>query len=177
MIKTCSACTFLINLSGLIPESGLPDDVLLRCGKEARFVGGWPLPVNDPEIDSCESFIAFNPQRPQWEWDDNKNQVNTRKHGISFEEATSALDSDRNSVRLQSKNWESLDSLDYEHAEILRTSANTDPVRDQYLFKCDEKVWVLVSTLRGELGLTTKRVISARRARDDEQGLYERGLG
>jgi len=159
-----------------MPESGMPDGVLLRCGKEERFVGGWPLPVNDPESDSCESFIAFNPQRSQWEWDDNKNQININKHGISFEKATSALDLDGNSVRLQSKNWEPLDTLDYEHAGISRTFANTDPVRDQYLFECDGKVWVLFSTLRGELGLTTQRVISARRARDDEQSLYDRGL-
>jgi uncharacterized DUF497 family protein len=177
MKKTCSYCTFLINLSGLIPESDLPDNVLLRCGKEARFFEGWPLPVRNPEAESCEDFIAHSPQRSKWEWDENKSRINTFKHGISFEEATSALDLDRNALRIQSKSWESLESLDYENAGIPRTSANTDPVRDQYLFKRDGKVWALISTLRGELGLMTQRVISVRRAREGEQNLYERGLG
>lgn len=177
MNNTCSACTFLINVAGLIPESALPDGVSLRCGKEERFVGGWPLPVRNPARESCEKFISSNPQRSRWEWDDNKNQRNIKKHGISFEEATSALDSDKKSVRFVSKSWESLDSLDYEQAGIPRTFANTDPVRDQYLFKLDGKIWALVSTLRRELGLTTERVISVRRARNDEQSLYERGLG
>lgn len=177
MKNTCSTCTFLINVSGLIPESALPDCVSLRCGKEERFVGGWPLPVREPERENCEKFIAFNPQRSQWEWDDNKNQKNIKKHGISFEEATSALDSDKNSLRYVSKSREPLDSLDYEKAGIPRTFANTDPWRDQYLFKYDGKVWILVSTLRHELGLTTQRVISVRRARDDEKSLYEQGFG
>jgi uncharacterized DUF497 family protein len=177
MKNTCSACTFLINITGLIPESALLDGVSVRCGKEERFVDGWPPPVRDPARESCEKFIGFNPQRSRWEWDNNKNQTNIQKHGISFEEATSALDSDNKSVRFVAKSWESLDSLDYEQAGIPRTFANTDPVRDLYLFKHNGKVWALVSTLRRELGLTTERVISARRARDDEQSLYERGLG
>lgn len=176
-MKTCSSCTFLINVSGLIPESALPDGVLWRCWKEERFVEGWPSPVRDPAIENCDKFVAYDPQRFRWEWDENKNQINIKKHGISFEKATSALDSDEKSVRVVAKSWESLESLDYEKAGIQQTFANTDPIRDLYLFKCDGKIWALVSTLRRELGLITQRVISVRRARDDEQGLYERGLG
>jgi|SRR5690554_3538948 len=177
MKNTCALCTFLINVAGLIPESALPDGISLRCGKEERFVGGWPPPVRDPASENCEKFIGLDLQRSRWEWDDNKNQKNVEKHGISFHDAVSALDSDENSVRFVSKSWESLDSLDFEQAGIPRTAANTDPVRDTYLFEHDGKVWVLVSTLRGEFGLITQRVISVRRARSEEQGLYERGLG
>lgn len=177
MNNTCSLCTFLINVSGFIPESALPDGISLRCGKEERFVGGWPPPVRDPASENCEEFIGFDSQRTRWEWDDNKDRKNIEKHGISFQDAISALDSDKNSVRFVSKSWESLDSLNYEQAGISRTIANTDPVRDLYLFEQDGKVWALVSTLRGEFGLITQRVISVRRARDDERSLYALGSG
>ncbi len=177
MKNTCSRCTFLIDVSGLIPESNLPDGISLRCGKEERFIAGWPAPVRNLEIESCEEFIRFNPQRSPWEWDDTKNHRNAEKHGISFEDAVSALEADNRTIRLVSKSWESLDSLDYEELGIKRTVANTDPVRDTYLFEKDGNVWVLVSTLRGEFGLITQRVISVRRARANEQNIYERGLG
>lgn len=177
MKNTCSHCSFLIDASGLIPKSDLPDGVSLRCMKEERFVDGWPPPVRNPETESCEKFIEFDAQRSRWEWDDTKNHRNVEKHGISFQDAVSALEADNRSVRLASKSWESLDSLDYEELGIQRTMANTDPVRDTYLFERDGSVWVLVSTLRGELGLVTQRVISVRRARSDEKSIYERGLG
>ena len=177
MKNTCSHCTFLIDVSGLIPVSSLPDGIVLRCMKEERFVAGWPAPVRKPEVENCEEFIELNPQRSRWEWDDSKNHQNVEKHGISFEDAAAALEADNRSIRLVSKSWESLESLDYEGLEIQRTMANTDPVRDTYFFEKGGKVWVLVSTLRGEFGLTTQRVISVRRARSNEQSIYERGLG
>lgn len=177
MSKTCSTCTFMFDTSALIPNSKLPDGISLRCVKEERFVGGWPPPVRNPLTESCDKFAEDPPQRSHWEWDDNKNKKNIEKHGISFADATSALDSDDNSVRFIAKSWESLDSLDYEAKGIQRTLANTDPVRDQHLFKFNGKVWVLVSTLRGEFRLMTQRVISVRRARPDEQSLYEKGFG
>ncbi|WP_197030735.1 BrnT family toxin [Halomonas sp. BC04] len=155
----------------------MPDGISLRCGKEERFVGGWPPPVRKPEVENCDKFIAFDAQRSRWEWDDTKSHRNVDKHGISFQDAVSALEADNKSIRLVSKSWESLDSLDYEELGIQRTQANADPVRDTYLFKRDENVWVLVSTLRGEFGLITQRVISVRRARDNERSIYEQGLG
>ncbi|NAZ98670.1 hypothetical protein GL181_20455 [Vibrio toranzoniae] len=177
MKKTCSHCTFLIDVSGLIPESSLPDGISLRCGKEERFIAGWPAAITNSEIESCEEFIGFDSERYHWEWDDAKNHRNVQKHRISFEDAVEALEADDRSIRLVSKSWESLDSLDYEGLGIPRTMANTDPVRDTYLFEKDRNVWVLVSTLRGESGLTTQRVISVRRARPNEQSIYKRGLG
>ena len=176
MKNTCSHCTFFIDVSGLIPESSLPDGISLRCGKEERFIAGWPVAIRNSEIESCEEFIEYNPERSHWEWDDTKNHQNAQKHGISFEDAVEALEADDMSIRLASKNWESLDSLDYEGLGIPQTMANTDLVRDTYLFERNGNVWVLVSTLRGELGLITQRVISVRRARANEQSIYKRGL-
>lgn len=174
MPKSCSLCAFLIDVSEIIPDSALPDGFSLRCGKEERFVDGWPPPVLDPLNEYCDKFFEFDPHRARWEWDENKNNQNIEKHGISFQDAVSALDSDEKSIRTLSRNWESLDSLDYEKAGIQRTAANTDPVRDQYIFSHEGKIWVLISTLRGELGLVKERVISVRRARSTEQALYER---
>lgn len=177
MSETCSICTFMLDTSGLIPSAELPDGVPMRCMKEERAVGGWPPPIRNPLIENCEKFVVKSPMGSRWEWDDNKNIKNMEKHGISFADAISALDSDKNSLRYVAKSWESLDSLDYEAKGIQRTFANTDPVRDQHLFELDGKVWLLVSTLRGEIGLMTQRVISVRRARPDELKLYEQGFG
>lgn len=176
MKNTCSFCTFLMDVSQLLPESALPDGISLRCGKEEKIVAGWPPPVRNPLSESCEKFVVFDPHRARWEWDDNKNRQNIEKHGISFQDAVSALDLDKNAVRFVSKSWESLDSIDFEEAGIPRTVANTDPVRDIYVFKHDGGVWALVSTLRGEFGLGTERVISVRRARDNEKRFYDLGL-
>ncbi len=115
MKNTCSHCSFLIDVSGLIPKSDLPDGISFRCMKEERFGGGWPLPIRNPEIDSCDEFIGFDAQRPRWEWDDAKNQRNVQKHGISFKDAVAALEADIRSIRLVSnKKWQPLDFLGYE---------------------------------------------------------------
>ncbi|MFJ5239930.1 BrnT family toxin [Pseudomonas neuropathica] len=177
MSKACATCTFLFDTSNLLPVSKIPDGIALRCMKEDRFVEGWPRPVRDPSRESCEKFVKNSPRAERWEWDENKNEKNKKKHGISFQDAVAALDMDKNSVRFIAKNQESLESLDFEEKGIQRTFANTDPLRDQYLFKHDENVWLLVSTLRGEFGLITQRVISVRRARTDERIIYQRGLG
>ena len=144
----------------------------MRCGKEDRYVKGFPPAITDPSSETCEKFIQHDPLRSRWEWDEDKNNKNVEKHGISFQDAVAALDSDANSFRYVAKSWESLDNLDYEEKGIQRTFSNTDPVRDIYLFKHEENVWVLVSTLRGEFGLITQRVISVRRARSEEQLPY-----
>lgn len=167
----------MLNASELIPSSKLPDGVLTRCMKEDKAIGGWPPPIHNPLTESCEKFIESSPIRSRWEWDEKKNITNMEKHGISFSDAVLALDSDENSLRYVAKNWESLDSLDYEAKGIPRTLANTDPVRDQHVFKFDGKIWLLVSTLRGEVGLMSQRVISVRRARPSELKLYEQGFG
>lgn len=167
----------MLDTSGMIPSSNLPDGVPTICMKEDRATGGWPPPIREPLIEVCHNFVLNSPMRSRWEWDENKNTKNMEKHGISFADAVLALDSDENSFRYVAKSWESLDSLDYEAKGIDRTFANTDPVRDQYLFKFDGKIWLLVSTLRGEFGLMMQRVISVRRARPDEVKLYDRGFG
>lgn len=176
MENTCSNCTFLIDVSGLISESDLPDGISLRCGKEERYLDGWPPPVNSPANESCDKFVSFDPHRSRWEWDENKDQTNAEKHGISFKDAVTALEADSRSIRIASKSWESLESLDYEKLGIQQTMANTDPVRDTYIFESNGKVWVLVSTLRGEFGLIKQRVISVRRARENETNIYKQGL-
>lgn len=161
-----------MDLSGLMAEESVPDRVLVRCGKEERFIDGFPRAVRSPATESCERFLEFDPRRSRWEWDDEKNKKNIEKHGISFQCATSALDLDKNSVRHVAKTWEDLSNLNYEEKGIQRSFANSDPVRDVYLFEHDQKIWVLVSTLRGEFGLISQRVISVRRARSEEQAAY-----
>ena len=173
MKANCSACTFLMNLSGLIPEEKFPDGNSLRCGKESRYVAGFPPAITDPLTESCDQFIEYDPHRPRWEWDENKNKKNIEKHGVSFEDAVAALDADKNSFRYVAKSWDDLTDFDFDGNGVIRTFANTDPVRDVYLFTYNEKVWALVSTLRGEFGKIKQRVISARRASLEEQTMYD----
>ncbi|MDV6319768.1 BrnT family toxin [Chromohalobacter sp. HP20-39] len=144
--------------------------------KECRWdKNGWPLPIHDPTIETCQHFTPYT-ARNSWEWDDAKSSLTKRERGISFGEATEALEKDHHAVRVpvgDPSKWENLEGLDFEKEGIEHTGPNTDPVRDMYIFKHNGKTWVLISTLRGDLALGRKRVISVRRARPKEEQQYD----
>jgi len=85
----------------------------------------------------------------EFEWDDEKSELNRRKHGISFEEAVKAFD-DRNGIEI-------LDEQ-HSHAEI----------RFQLIAMADGSVLMVVFTER----INAIRIISARRATRPEVELY-----
>ena len=86
----------------------------------------------------------------QWifEWDNNKNIINRKIHGFTFEHAEE-LWSDKNSKDLL---------LCYEQEE-----------RWMHIAKLDNKIWTAIFTLREE----KIRLISVRRARIHEKKIYE----
>jgi|GEM_PF-5171689 len=132
--------------------------------------------LHDPTTESCQHFTPHTERHHRWEWDDAKSHRTKRERGISFDEATAALETDRYAVRIPVGNpskWENLEGLDYKKEGIERTAPNTDPVRDMYIFKHHGKTWILIATLRGELALVHKRVISVRRAKSKEERLYD----
>jgi len=157
----------------------VPDGFPFRCLKEEKWApSGWPPPIEDPIHYSCSDYVASGVHHPKWEWDHKKSQLNKKKHGISFNEAVEALELDPRKLRIPARpdKWEKLEGLDYEGMRIPRTQANLDPVRDWHLFNARGLVWLLVSTLRGEMGLLRQRVISVHRASAAEIALYQRGL-
>ena len=91
----------------------------------------------------------------EFDWDPNKNDVNLRKHGISFDEAETVFEDER-----------AVTIYDEEHSE------------DEDRFKI-----IGISTKLRELavchcyrnGDMVIRIISARRATKNESKLYERG--
>ncbi|WP_165921699.1 BrnT family toxin [Sulfuricurvum sp. IAE1] len=159
----------------------MPDGILTRCGKESRALeGDWPPPINQPEVESCSLFIPYDSTRPKWEWDEKKNKINSEKHGIDFNEAVQACDADPKALRIPAPKpdtqWEKLEGLNFDELGIDKNKGNLDPVRDWYLFSHWDKVWKMVTTLRGEQGLMTQRIISVHRAKPDEEELYKTGF-
>ena len=83
----------------------------------------------------------------QFEFDENKSKSNKKKHGIDFVETQ--------------------DLWDDEFGVILDARSD-DEKRYALVSKLDNKIWVMIFTLRGE----TVRIISVRRARKEEVRLY-----
>jgi hypothetical protein len=83
-----------------------------------------------------------------YEFDRGKSRINKEKHGIDFNAIQSL--------------W---DDPDY----LVIPARTVDESRSLVIGKIDEKIWTCVTTQRGE----KIRIISARRARDEEKELYE----
>ncbi len=83
----------------------------------------------------------------EFEWDENKNNLNIEKHGISFEEAKSIFDDENNSTEQTNRN-------------------------DEYRYKIVglifEKLFTVIYTVRNSIF----RIISARRANKSEEKKY-----
>jgi len=91
-----------------------------------------------------------------FEWDEEKNRINTRKHGVSFDEAISVFNDDK-----------ALMIADYAHS--------SDEERF-IIIGLSEKLHVLyVCHCHRDPG-DRIRIISARKASETERKIYERGL-
>jgi uncharacterized DUF497 family protein len=84
-----------------------------------------------------------------FEWDEQKNQANLKKHGISFEKAV-ALWEDEEGVELE--------LIYVEEPRTLRIAS------------IEKVIWSAIFTMRGK----NIRLISVRRARDNERAIYEK---
>ena len=85
----------------------------------------------------------------EFEWDDEKSELNRRKHGLSFEEAVKAFD-------------------DQYGIEILDEQHSRAEIRYQLIAMADGNVLMVVFTER----INAMRIISARRATRPELELY-----
>lgn len=88
----------------------------------------------------------------KFEWDENKNQTNQRKHGISFEEAKTVF---------------------YDEYAILFDDPEHSAEEDRFLIigiTGTEKICIVSHCYRGNEG--TIRIISARKATKNEKKIY-----
>ena len=98
--------------------------------------------------------MAYNP-KVKFEWDESKNIANQKKHGVSFEEASAVFTTD-----------DYLEIFDDEHSET----------EDRFIAigLVSRGLIVVVWALSDD---ETARVISARLATSNEEGLYEAYMG
>lgn len=95
--------------------------------------------------------IVYRFQDIEFEWDSDKAQINVKKHGVTFEEATEAF----------------FDPF-YQNGDA---SVNDPETREFILgYSLSVRLLLVVHTERGE----RTRIISARLATRDERKLYER---
>lgn len=90
----------------------------------------------------------------KFEWDKNKEKINIKKHGVTFEQASYVF-----------SDIYALSRFDEEHSE--------DEDRWILLGKSlSETILVVVHTFRDKDGVEFKRIISARKATKNEQKAY-----
>ena len=92
----------------------------------------------------------------QFEWDENKNKINQRKHGISFDEVTSVL---RDTFAIV------FDDPDHSENEERFLIIGTSDKRD---------ICLVSHCYRGQDQVI--RIISARKATKTERNIYEEGI-
>lgn len=91
----------------------------------------------------------------RWEWDENKNRVNRRKHGLGFETARLVFDD-----------------------QLMAHRPDPNEERWRATWMIGGVVSIVAHTwpqAQGETGLETGRIISARKATARERKAYEQG--
>lgn len=91
-----------------------------------------------------------------FDWDENKNQINQRKHGVSFEEAKTVFYDEQALLE-----FDELHSEDEDRFRIIGCSNNGN-------------ILLVVHCIRDE---TVIRIISSRKATATEKAGYERSVG
>jgi len=91
-----------------------------------------------------------------FEWDEEKNKKNRKKHGIWFEEAKSVFEDDMAKVFLDEKNASS-----EERFLIIGNNASGDNLLVVHCYRRNDEII---------------RIISARKTTKKERGIYEEGI-
>ncbi len=98
------------------------------------------------------TFVVTNRSIVLLEWDDNKNKLNLKKHGLSFDDAQSAFDDERITIE--------------------DTRADYGEPRFIPLGSLEGRIVVIAHTPRGD----NTRIISMRKANRREQEIYQKRL-
>ena len=92
----------------------------------------------------------------RFEWDQEKNEINYKKHGVNFEEAETVFEDER-AITI----YDASHSNDEDRFKIIGISSRLREIIVCYCYRDDDDI---------------TRIISARRATKNEAVLYERGF-
>lgn len=158
----CGGCKYFADFSDL--------SLGLRCmnSKNSPTLGDFKE-VTSPN--STCSYFSGNNLEERFEWDENKNNSNQKKHKISFERIYDLVqDPNMLSVSEVPEKWEDVSNLP-EHVE--RNDGNLDPLRSKWIGMIDGNLYTAVITFRGAIGDMRSRVISLRRSEKKDIRAYE----
>ena len=158
----CGSCQFFADLRAL--------NMSIRCmNKRNSPVPGDFLILQNIDY-SCEYYQGY--KKNQFEWDQNKNQKNIKKHKIAFDRIHDLFNDDKMIQMVERKEkWEDLSNLD---PSIERNEGNLDPIRGKLIGNFDGKLYTAIYTFRDEIGKMRYRIISFRRADKNESECYNR---
>jgi uncharacterized DUF497 family protein len=145
----------------------------LRCFNENNSPMKGDFMIVPNEDYSCSYFKKFN-QQEMFEWDQNKNELNMKKHGIGFERAIDIYN-DPHQIQMPEipSKWEKIDDEEFESKGIEKNFGNLDPVRAKIIGSIDGKIYTYIYTFRNNPGDMVYRVISLRRAQEKEIQVYQ----
>ena len=118
MLKICLECQYFRNMESM--------NLGLRCMNNRNSPVKGDFMVVDSLSYSCKYFENKKPL--QFEWDQNKNNI--EKHKIGFERAKEILD-DPNHIQVVSDRdkWEKFDPDEFDSKGIEKNEGNLDPIR------------------------------------------------
>jgi uncharacterized DUF497 family protein len=158
----CYSCQYFADFSDL--------KLGLRCmnKKNSPIEGDFKVLENGDS--SCDHYSPYTLDN-MFEWDENKNLKNQKKHHISFERIKDLIN-DKNLFQMVEKTnkWEDVSNLP---DDVERNEGNTDPIRGKYIGLIDNNIYTAIYTFRGAVGEMRARVISLRRADKNEIKTYE----
>lgn len=142
----------------------------LRCMNKANSPSLGDFKELGSENDSCTHYKLYHPNN-KFEWDNNKNISNQKKHKIGFERIHD-LYNDRNLFQMvvQTEKWEDVSNLP-DHVE--KNEGNTDPIRAKLIGTIDGNIYTAIYTFRGGIGDMKYRIISLRRADQNDCKAYK----
>ena len=120
---------------------------------------------------SCEYYQEYKKEN-KFEWDQNKSQKNIKKHNIAFDRINDLFNDDKMIQMVErTEKWKDLSNLD---PSIERNEGNLDPIRGKLIGNVDGKLYTAIYTFRDEIGKMRYRIISLRRADQNEIECYNR---
>ena len=168
-MRVCNKCQYLRDFTNF---NGA--DLGLRCMNplNSPTPGDFPIVVS-PDY-SCDYFKPFE-DFDLIEFDPNKDKKNKEKHGLSLDLAREILNDPQKFQMIEMPDkWEKIDLEDFEEKGIPKNTGNCDPIRGKYFgHLSDGKLYVFIYTFRHEIGDMKLRVISLRRASEDERKMFE----
>ncbi len=161
----CSTCKYFKDFTAF--------NIGLRCLNEGNRHRPGDFMIVPSSNYTCTRYKLNNP-KDRFEWDPNKNESNKQKHGIGFEKVIDIYN-DPHQIQMAEvpKKWEKINESEFETKGIEQNEGNLDPVRGKIIGTTDGKVYTFVYTFRHNFGDMTYRIISLRRASEDERQVYD----